>query len=105
MKTTATVLRIVGVCAALVATCCVPQHAGDADAKAFVSTFYPKASDVMVRCQQYDTDRNGYVTCTAKADEKILSLECPVNVNVGCSYRNSECRLSKGAVVSSGAGE
>lgn len=84
---------------------CVSQHAGDDDAKYFLKTFYPKASEVTVQCQKYDTDRNGYVTCTAKVDDKILSLECPVNVNVGCEYRNSECRLARGAVVSASESE
>lgn len=84
---------------------CVAQHAGDQDVKAFLKTFYPEASVVTSQCQQYDTDRNGYVTCTAKVDDKILSLECPVNVNTGCTYRNEECRLARGAVVSAGEGE
>jgi len=78
---------------------CVSKHKGDGDAKSFTSTFYPEAKSVTVRCQEYDTDRNGYVSCTAKADDKMLALECPVNENLGLNdcNRNTECRLAKGA--------
>lgn len=80
----------------MVLASCVTKHAGDADVMEFVKTFYPKAQEVVTRCQEYDTDHNGYVTCTVKVDEQIVAVECPVNVNVGCDYRNTECRLAKG---------
>jgi len=76
---------------------CVRIHEGTDDAKSFLATFYPEAKSILVQCQTYDTDQNGYVSCTGKVDEKLIAMECPVK-NPGC-VTNTECRLAKSSVV------
>jgi len=79
---------------------CVSVHEGNEDAKSFIMTFYPEAKSIMARCQTYDTDHNGYVSCTGKVDDKLIAMECPVKPIDGC-VRNTECRLAKGVATQS----
>lgn len=82
----------------LLLAACIERHEGTADARQWLTTFYPKAKEVIVQCQEYDTDRNGYASCTAKVDDKMLAIECPVKQPFGCYY-NSDCRIAKGTFV------
>lgn len=72
------------------------RHVGTADAEAWVHMFYPKATSVTATCAEFDTDQNGYVSCTVKADDMLVGLECPNNQNTGCNSMNDECRLARG---------
>jgi hypothetical protein len=72
---------------------CVGEHRGSEDARAWLLTFYPAATSIIVRCQQFDTDHNSYVSCTAKVDDKLIALECPSKDGCDC-YNNTECRLA-----------
>jgi len=83
-------------CTIVLATACFARHVGNADAIDWAKTFYPDATHITARCQEFDTDQNGYVSCTAKVDDTLVALECPVNKDVGCQYRNTECRLARG---------
>lgn len=89
----------------LLSCSCASNHKGSGDAELFLRTFYPEAATVMAHCQKWDTDHNGYVSCTGKVGDKVISLECPLNDNLGLTdfQHNTECRLSKGAVVSAGS--
>lgn len=52
------------------------QHA-EAEALSWISDMYPEETAPHVVCQGQDTDRNGYVTCSARlSDDTHLNLEC-----------------------------
>lgn len=63
-------------------------------ANRYVSTFHPDWSSPRVSCQGYDTDQNGYVSCTIGApNHQPESIECPALVSF-----NSECRITRAQI-------
>lgn len=63
-------------------------------ANRYVSTFHPDWSSPRVSCQNYDTDQNGYVSCTIGAPSHQPELiECPALVSF-----NSECRITRAQI-------
>ncbi len=57
----------------------------------YASTFHPEWQSPRVVCQGYDTDGNGYVSCTIGASgHQPESIECPAALSF-----NSECRVTR----------
>lgn len=76
------------------------RYKDNGQAKRWVNTFYPGEIG-SAQCQDYDTDHNGYVSCTAKVGSRLVALECPMTPDgCDCSY-NTECRLAKGFAIAS----
>lgn len=82
-------------CTLLAFACRTADHEGSSDAQAWALVFYPKATTIVAQCQQYDTNTNGYVSCTVKVDEQLIALECPSTASGTCND-NRECRIAKG---------
>lgn len=46
-----------------------------------------------VRCQEYDSDENGYVTCTIfRSNDDPYSVECPAARSMNGCMSSAECR-------------
>jgi len=75
------------------AMACRVDHEGSEDARAWAMIFYPKATEIVAQCQQYDTNKNGYVSCSVKVDEQLIALECPSTGSDTCN-ENRECRVA-----------
>lgn len=57
----------------------------------YTNTFHPDWQSPRVVCQGYDTDSNGYVSCTIGANgHQPESVECPAALSF-----NSECRVTR----------
>ncbi|MEL7036224.1 MAG: hypothetical protein AAFO04_11475 [Cyanobacteria bacterium J06592_8] len=46
-----------------------------------------------INCMMRDTDNNGYVSCSAKIEQKVFPLEC------GASIFNIGCRVTKAEII------
>lgn len=57
----------------------------------YAGTFHPEWQSPRVVCQGYDTDGNGYVSCTIGSNgHQPESIECPAVLSF-----NSECRITR----------
>ncbi len=66
-----------------------------AAAMQYREAFHPEWTQVAIMCQDYDTDANGYVTCTIGAQgHRPESIECPVRFSF-----NSGCRAARNMVI------
>lgn len=44
-----------------------------------------------IDCMMRDTDNNGYISCSAKIDQKVFPLECGADIfNIGCRVTKAE---------------
>ncbi|MDY7022597.1 MAG: hypothetical protein SWJ54_14780 [Cyanobacteriota bacterium] len=44
-----------------------------------------------IDCMMRDTDNNGYVSCSAKIEQKVFPLECGADIfNIGCRVTKAE---------------
>ena len=66
-----------------------------AAAMQYREAFHPEWTNVAVMCQDYDTDSNGYVTCTIGAQgQRLESIECPIRFSF-----NSGCRAARNTFI------
>ncbi|HNC57040.1 MAG TPA: hypothetical protein PLP33_16480 [Leptospiraceae bacterium] len=81
--------------AAIIGRGCISSNSSATEAaNRYVSTFHPDWSSPRVSCQSYDTDQNGYVSCTIGAQgRQPESIECP-----GIVSFNSECRITRAQI-------
>jgi hypothetical protein len=74
------------------------QYEDTGQAERWAHKMFPN-EPVTTMCQQYDTDNNGYVSCTLKAGDKLVALECPMPAK-GCRWdANMDCRLAKATMA------
>ena len=67
-----------------------------AAAMQYRETFHPEWTNAAVMCQDYDTDGNGYVTCTIGSQgQRPESIECPTRFSF-----NSGCRAARNTFIS-----
>ena len=52
-----------------------------------------------VRCMDYDTDGDGYISCSVKTSESLLAIECAKGFSM-----NNGCRVATGKAADRGWG-
>lgn len=71
------------------------QEKATAAAMRYREAFHPEWTQVTIMCQAYDTDGNGYVTCTIGAQgQRPESIECPARLSF-----NSGCRAARNTFI------
>ncbi len=60
-------------------------------ARSWASQMYPNERTTSVMCQTFDTDGDGYLSCSIRINEyQPIALDCPVIMSF-----NKECRMSR----------
>ncbi len=85
-------------CVVLVGTCAMKfvssEGSATNNAMKYREVFHPDWQGAVVSCQSYDTDNNGYVSCTIGAtNHNPEAIECPVKFSL-----NDSCRPARNMV-------
>ena len=71
------------------------QEQAEVQAAQTVAKLFPAAKATNVSCQGVDTNRDGYVSCTAVVDGTVIPLDCPTLLQIG----NAGCKYARMGVV------